>query len=441
VAIVRFAREYPLEGYRRLTFMMMDRDIVAVSPASVYRGLREAGMIQSWAKPTRKGTGFVQPLQPHERWHIDFSYVNVGGTFYYLCSILDGCSRFIVHWEIREAMKEADAEIVLQRAREKFPQARPRIISDNGPQFIAKDFKEFIRLWQTSQVLTSPHYPQSNGKLERFHRTLKEQAIRPRTPLSLEQARQVVQTFVERYNLVPKLKVSVAEAIGDLPRLRSGLSKEPDFSAGWCEAVRSIRSTPWLNSSQVDDLVRREIRSQLQLVAADLDRGAEWMRPSRRSIQMDGDWFADARPGAVCNHATRSHIREDLHRYFFVSTFARVHGRSPLLNDFPKALLPDPVNVVEALKETKFNDRFRVQVANRPATTVTSHLSKDGHYFIHPDPAQCRSLTVREAARLQTFPDNYFFEGPRTAQYHQAGNAAPPLLAHQIAAIVADLFV
>jgi putative transposase len=103
-------------------------------------------------------------------------------------------------WEIREAMKEADAEMVLQRAREKHPQARPRIISDNGPQFIAKDFKEFIRLWQTSHVYTSPHYPQSNGKLERFHRTLKEQAIRPKTPLSLEQARESVKTFVDHYN-------------------------------------------------------------------------------------------------------------------------------------------------------------------------------------------------------------------------------------------------
>ena len=201
-AIVKFAREYPLEGYRRLTFMMLDRDIVAVSPASVYRVLRQAGLIQGWAKPTRKGTGFVQPLQPHDHWHIDFSYVNVAGTFYYLCSILDGASRFIAHWEIREAMKEADAELVLQRAREKFPLARPRIISDNGPQFIVKDFKEFIRLWQTSHVLTSPHYPQSNGKLERFHRTLKEQAIRPKTPLSLDQAREVVQTFVDHCNTV-----------------------------------------------------------------------------------------------------------------------------------------------------------------------------------------------------------------------------------------------
>ena len=202
-AIVKFFPEYPLEGYRRLCFMMLDRDVVAVSPASVYRVLKAEGLLASrWQKPSRKGTGFVQPLAPHDHWHIDFSYVNVGGTFYYLCSILDGCSRSIVHWEIREAMKEADAELVLQRAREKHPQARPQIISDNGPQFVAKDFKEFLRLWQTTHVLTSPHYPQSNGKLERYHRTLKEQAIRPKTPLTLEDARRVVGEFVEHYNTV-----------------------------------------------------------------------------------------------------------------------------------------------------------------------------------------------------------------------------------------------
>jgi transposase InsO family protein len=202
-AIVKFFHEYSLEGYRRLCFMMLDRDIVAVSPASVYRVLKAEGLLANrWNKPSRKGTGFVQPLAPHDHWHIDFSYVNVGGTFYYLCSILDGCSRSIVHWEIREAMKEADAELVLQRAREKFPQARPQIISDNGPQFVAKDFKEFLRQWQTTHVLTSPHYPQSNGKLERYHRTLKEQAIRPKTPLTLEDARRVVGEFVEHYNTV-----------------------------------------------------------------------------------------------------------------------------------------------------------------------------------------------------------------------------------------------
>ncbi len=202
-AIVEFFHEYPLEGYRRLCFMMLDRDIVAVSPSSVYRVLKVEGLLGNrWQKPSRKGTGFAQPLAPHDHWHIDFSYVNVGGTFYYLCNILDGCSRAIVHWEIRETMKEADAELVLQRAREKYPQARPQIISDNGPQFVAKDFKEFLRLWQTTHVLTSPHYPQSNGKLERYHRSVKEQAIRPKVPLTLEDAQRVVGQFVEHYNTV-----------------------------------------------------------------------------------------------------------------------------------------------------------------------------------------------------------------------------------------------
>ena len=200
-AILRFAREYPLEGYRRLTFMMLDRNIAAVSPSSTYRVLRDASLLQPWnQKPSRKGDGFTQPIQPHEHWHVDFSHLNIGGTFYYLCTVLDGCSRAIVSWDIRPQMREADAEIVLQRAREAHPQARPRIITDNGSQFVAKDFKSFIRIWQTSHVLTSPYYPQSNGKLERFHRTLKEQAIRPKTPLTLDDAKRITGSFIHHYN-------------------------------------------------------------------------------------------------------------------------------------------------------------------------------------------------------------------------------------------------
>lgn len=199
--IVNFAGEYPLEGYRRLTYMLIDLDRVAVSPASVYRVLREAGLVgRRFLEPNLKGTGFVQPEQVHEHWHVDFSYINVGGTFYYLCSVLDGASRYIVHWEIRESMKESDAEIVLQRAREKFPEARPRLITDRGSAFVAKDFKTFLRHWQTTHVFTSPHYPQSNGKLERFHRTLKQNAIRPKTPLTLEDARRVAAQYITHYN-------------------------------------------------------------------------------------------------------------------------------------------------------------------------------------------------------------------------------------------------
>ena len=201
--IIAFQKANPHEGYRRLTFMMLDNDIVAVSPSSVYRVLKKAGLLQRWApKGTQKGVGFVQPLKPHEHWHIDISYLNICGTFYYLCSILDGCSRYIIHWEIRESMTEADVEVVIQRAREQHPDATPRIISDNGPQFIAKDFKEFIRVVGMKHVRTSPYYPQSNGKIERWHHTIKSECIRPGVLLSLEDARTVVGHYITHYNNV-----------------------------------------------------------------------------------------------------------------------------------------------------------------------------------------------------------------------------------------------
>jgi len=140
--IVNFHWKNPLEGYRRLTFMMLDANIVAVSPSSVWRVLSQAGLLAKWkGKPSKKGTGFEQPLAAHQHWHIDVSYLNICGTFYYLCSILDGYSRVLVHWDLRASMTEAEVEIILQKAGELYPNAKPRIISDNGPQFIAKDLK------------------------------------------------------------------------------------------------------------------------------------------------------------------------------------------------------------------------------------------------------------------------------------------------------------
>ncbi|MGC8559557.1 MAG: transposase [Phycisphaerae bacterium] len=183
--------------------MMLDAGVVAVSPSTVYRVLKEAGRIDSFSRqPSRRGTGFQQPLRAHEHWHVDISYINIAGTFYYLCSLLDGMSRWMVHWDMQESMTEAQIEIILQKAREMHPQATPRIISDNGPQFIARDFKQFIRLTGMTHVRTSPYYPQSNGKLERWHRSLKDECIRPKTPLSLEQARQSVARYVQHYNTV-----------------------------------------------------------------------------------------------------------------------------------------------------------------------------------------------------------------------------------------------
>jgi putative transposase len=201
--ICAYARANPLEGYRRLTFMMLDADVAACSPASVYRVLKAANLLAgSSPNITKKGTGFVQPLQAHEHWHVDVSYLNIAGTFYFLCFILDGYSRFTVHWEIREKMEEIDVEAIMQRAREAYPNARPRIITDNGPQFIAKGFKEFIRVAGMTHVKTSPYYPQSNGKIERWHKTLKGECIRVKVPLSLDDARGIVFDYVAHYNNV-----------------------------------------------------------------------------------------------------------------------------------------------------------------------------------------------------------------------------------------------
>lgn len=201
-AIIDFRGQHLLEGYRALTYMMLDADVVAVSPTSVYRVLKDAGLLGRPPKTSMKGTGFQQPLHAHEHWHIDVSYLNICGTFYFLCSVLDGFSRSIVAWDIGETMKEREIEIIVQRGREKFPGATPRIISDNGPQFVAKEFKSFVRVCGMTHVRTSPYYPQSNGKIERWHKSLKSECIRPKTPLNLDDAKRSVQAFIDRYNNV-----------------------------------------------------------------------------------------------------------------------------------------------------------------------------------------------------------------------------------------------
>ena len=202
-AILDFHDQHPGEGYRRLAWMMVDADVVAVSPASVWRVLKNNGLFDGWRRAeSKKGKGFVQPLKPHEHWHSDISYLNIAGTFYYFFGLIDGASRSLVHWEIREAMKEIDLEIVIERAKALYPDARPRIISDNGPQYVSREFREFIRMSGMTHVRTSPYYPQSNGKIERFHGSLKRECVRPRTPVSPEDARHVVGGYADHYNNV-----------------------------------------------------------------------------------------------------------------------------------------------------------------------------------------------------------------------------------------------
>jgi transposase InsO family protein len=200
-AIMDYHIQHPFDGYRRLTYMMIDENIVAVSPSTVYRVLKRSGLMDKFSgQPSKKGTGFNQPSSPHKHWHIDISYINIDGTFYYMCTIIDGHSRFIIQWDIGECMKESDIELIIERAKETYPGVTPRIISDNGPQFISKDFKEYIKLSGMTHVRTSPYYPQSNGKIERFHKTIKTETIRKRPPESLKDAVNVLTNYIEFYN-------------------------------------------------------------------------------------------------------------------------------------------------------------------------------------------------------------------------------------------------
>ena len=252
--ILDYYWKHPLNGYRRLTYQMLDADIVAVSASSVYRVLKGAGVLDRCnTKPSKKGTGFVQPLTPHKHWHIDISYLNLGGTFYYMCSILDGYSRYIVHWDIREQMLEQDVETILQRAREKFPGETPRIISDNGPQFISKDFKQFIRISGMTHVRTSPYYPQSNGKLERYHRTIKSECIRPGTPLCLEDAKRLVTKYVAEYN-----DVRLHSALGYVSPADKLYGREEAIFAERDRKLQEARQRRAENRRRLDELMTDE---------------------------------------------------------------------------------------------------------------------------------------------------------------------------------------
>lgn len=237
--------------------------------------------------------------------------------------------------------------------------------------------------------------------------------------------------------------VALLDAIGDLPALRSRLSTG-DNRTQWLKEIRKTADPNVVPSRQFPPDLYATMCNALAAMVAPRSDGSEFVkhRSKRTKNIWQKNWFLDKQLDGDVHHAARGHMAPDLRRYYFAASFALKEGRSPTMADFPKTLRPRHENVLRPKNgEVIFKDRFRVQVRNRPATTVTAHISKDGHYFIHPDPRQCRSLTVREAARLQTFPDNYFFVGPRTEQYHQVGNAVPPLLAREIARSIAKLLM
>lgn len=241
-------------------------------------------------------------------------------------------------------------------------------------------------------------------------------------------------------NLQPSEEIKLKSVIGNLPALRSGIGREV---VGVNEKGNHIYSKIRNNQTNWEDVIIGS-REKLNYLFQERDKSKDIEFPTiqgknfvscklnENSNPLYQNWYYDPRLNGVLNHETRTHLKEDLLRYLFSALYLDKYGDFPKLRDYPEWLLPMHKNA----KGGKFADRFRTQRPDEPATTITSHISKDGHYFIHYDPAQCRSLTVREAARIQTFPDNYFFCGPRTAQYHQVGNAVPPYLAKQIGEIV-----
>lgn len=211
-----------------------------------------------------------------------------------------------------------------------------------------------------------------------------------------------------------------------------------DTPERWLQSVGKIVKQPWWD--EINPAARNRISDTISKICVPPDdRGSLRFLDSPSTCEYNPDWFVDERLPGTLNHEARTHREDDLWRYIYAACYVGEIDRPFRISDFPAGLRPNHRSTESALTEGSFADRFSVVPKHDPSRTVVNHIRKDGHYYIHYDPSQCRSLTVREAARLQTFPDNYFFEGSRTDQYGQVGNAVPPLLSRQIAELVADL--
>ncbi|WP_108645589.1 DNA cytosine methyltransferase [Polynucleobacter rarus] len=230
--------------------------------------------------------------------------------------------------------------------------------------------------------------------------------------------------------------VTVNDVLKSMPHIRSKLSQEKDSLNEWYEAVQGTKSMLSGWNPELKKTLIAEMERNAQLSLEIMNAGSPFCKGKPKALKNSelNDWLIDPKLNGVIQHQSRSHMRSDIQRYFLLSNYAKVLERSPKIRELPPKLLPNHQNASSI--DAPFQDRFRVQLGDQPSTTIVSHISKDGHYYIHPDPSQARSLTVREAARLQTFPDNYYFEGNKTSQYGQVGNAVPPLLAKKIAEIV-----
>lgn len=239
-------------------------------------------------------------------------------------------------------------------------------------------------------------------------------------------------------------ETTLSEVIGSLPKIRSGIGREIAGTNGAGKHMYRNITNSYTNWSESIKEFYKRIAEELNIKIDDTgivedNQGSNFIETELKDFrdQYYENWYSDKRLNGVLNHESRTHLREDLGRYLFSSLYLKSTGEFPRLKNYPEWLLPKHKN---ASKGDKFVDRFRTQIPEQAATTITSHISKDGHYFIHYDPSQCRSLTVREAARIQTFPDNYYFCGSQTQQYQQVGNAVPPLLARQLAEIVFNIY-